>query len=146
MLEIASQENSLLGLASTIAPIIAGGNTSILLAAETKPLCAVSFAEVINSSDVPEGVVNILTGKPGELFSQFASHMDVNAVVYCGNEESIQKEMQQKAAGNVKRVLIYKDVNWLSEKGQSPYYILDLQEIKTTWHPIENIGGGGGGY
>jgi len=143
---IASQENSLLGLASTIAPIIAGGNTSILLAAETKPLCAVSFAEVINSSDVPGGVVNILTGKPGELFSQFASHMDVNAVVYCGNEESIQKEMQQKAAGNVKRVLIYKDVNWLSEKGQSPYYILDLQEIKTTWHPIENIGGGGGGY
>ena len=143
---IASQENSLLGLASIIAPIIAGGNTSILLAAETKPLCAVSFAEVINSSDVPGGVVNILTGKPGELFSQFASHMDVNAVVYCGNEESIQKEMQQKAAGNVKRVLIYKDVNWLSEKGQSPYYILDLQEIKTTWHPIENIGGGGGGY
>lgn len=143
---IASQENSLLGLASTIAPIIAGGNTSILLAAETKPLCAVSFAEVINSSDVPGGVVNILTGKPAELFSQFASHMDVNAVVYCGNEESIQKEMQQKAAGNVKRVLIYKDVNWLSEKGQSPYYILDLQEIKTTWHPIENIGAGGGGY
>ena len=117
-----------------------------LLAAETKPLCAVSFAEVINSSDVPGGVVNILTGKPAELFSQFASHMDVNAVVYCGNEELIQKEMQQKAAGNVKRVLIYKDVNWLSEKGQSPYYILDLQEIKTTWHPIENIGGGGGGY
>ncbi len=54
--------------------------------------------------------------------------------------------MQQKAAGNVKRVLIYKDVNWLSEKGQSPYYILDLQEIKTTWHPIENIGGGSAGY
>ena len=143
---IASQENSLLGLVSAIAPIIAGGNTCIVLASETKPLCAVTFAEVINSSDVPGGVVNILTGKPSELFSQFASHMDVNAVVYCGNEESIQKEMQQKAAGNVKRVLIYKDVNWLSEKGQSPYYILDLQEIKTTWHPIENIGGGGGGY
>jgi acyl-CoA reductase-like NAD-dependent aldehyde dehydrogenase len=143
---IASQENSLVGLVSTIAPIIAGGNTSIILASETKPLCAIGFAEVINSSDVPGGVVNILTGKPSELFSQFASHMDVNAVVYCGNDELIQKEMQQKAAGNVKRVLIYKDVNWLSEKGQSPYYILDLQEIKTTWHPIENIGGGSGGY
>ena len=143
---VAAQENSLIGLVSTIAPIIAGGNTCIILASETKPLCAVSFAEVINSSDVPGGVVNILTGKPSELFSQFASHMDVNAVVYCGNDELIQKEMQQKAAGNVKRVLIYKDVNWLSDKGQSPYYILDLQEIKTTWHPIENMGGGSGGY
>jgi len=143
---IASQESSLIGLVSAIAPIIAGGNTCVILASETKPLCAVSFAEVVNSSDVPGGVVNILTGKLSELFSQFASHMDVNAIVYCGNDELIQKEIQQKAAGNVKRVLIYQDVNWLSEKGQSPYYILDLQEIKTTWHPIENIGSGGGGY
>ncbi|HEV8287354.1 MAG TPA: aldehyde dehydrogenase family protein [Chitinophagaceae bacterium] len=143
---IASQSDSLIGLVSTIAPVIAGGNTCIVLASETKPLCAVSFAEVINSSDVPGGVVNILTGKPSELFSHFASHMDVNAAIYCGEDALIQKEIQQKAAGNVKRVLIYKDVNWLSEKGQSPYYILDTQEIKTTWHPIENIGGGGGGY
>jgi len=143
---IASQESSLIGLVSAIAPIIAGGNTCVILASETKPLCAVSFAEVVNSSDVPGGVVNILTGKPSELFSHFASHMDVNAIVYCGNDELIQKEIQQKAAGNVKRVLIYQDVNWLSEKGQTPYYILDLQEIKTTWHPIENIGSGGGGY
>jgi len=143
---IASQESSLIGLVSAIAPIIAGGNTCVILASETKPLCAVSFAEVVNSSDVPGGVVNILTGKPSELFSQVASHMDVNAIVYCGNDELIQKEIQQKAAGNVKRVLVYRDVNWLSEKGQTPYYILDLQEIKTTWHPIENIGSGGGGY
>jgi len=143
---IAPQESSLIGLVSAIAPIIAGANTCVILASETKPLCAVSFAEVVNSSDVPGGVVNILTGKPSELFSQFASHMDVNAIVYCGNDELIQKEIQQKAAGNVKRVLAYQDVNWLSEKGQTPYYILDLQEIKTTWHPIENIGSGGGGY
>ncbi len=143
---IVPQNNSLIGLVSVIAPVIAGGNTCIALASEAKPLCAVSFAEVINSSDVPGGVVNILTGKPSELFSHFASHMDVNAVIYCSGDALIQKEMQQKAAGNVKRVLIYKDVNWLSEKGQSPYYILDTQEIKTTWHPIENIGGGGGGY
>ena len=60
--------------------------------------------------------------------------------------ELIEKDIQQKAAGSVKRVFTYRDVNWLSEKGQSPYYILDLQEIKTTWHPIENIGGAGGGY
>jgi acyl-CoA reductase-like NAD-dependent aldehyde dehydrogenase len=143
---IAPQDNSLIGLVSVIAPVIAGGNACIALASETKPLCAISFAEVINSSDVPGGVINILTGKPSELFSHFASHMDVNAIIYCGDDILIQKEMQQKAAGNVKRVLIYKDINWLSEKGQSPYYILNTQEIKTTWHPIENIGGGGGGY
>jgi len=143
---IASQDSSLIGLVSIVAPLIAGGNTCIVLASETKPLCSLSFAEVINSSDVPGGVMNILTGKPSELYGHFASHMDVNAVVYCGDDPVIQKEMQQKAAGNVKRVLIYKDVNWLGEKAQSPYFILDNQEIKTTWHPIENIGGGGGGY
>jgi len=143
---IAPQDTSLVGLVSTIAPVIAGGNTCVTLASETKPLCAVSFAEVINSSDVPGGVVNILTGKPSELFPHFASHMDVNAAIYCGTDESIQKEMQQKGSGNVKRVLIYRGVDWLTDKGQSPYLILDTQEIKTTWHPIENVGGGGGGY
>ena len=143
---IAPQDTSLIGLVSVIAQTIAGANTCIVLASETKPLCAVSFAEVINSSDVPGGVINILTGKPSELFSHFASHMDVNAVMYCADDGPIQKEIQQKAAGNIKRVLIYKDINWLTGKGQSPYYILDSQEIKTTWHPIENIGGATGGY
>jgi acyl-CoA reductase-like NAD-dependent aldehyde dehydrogenase len=143
---LAPQDNSLIGLVSIISPIIAGGNTCIVLASETKPLCAVSFAEVINSSDVPAGVVNILTGKSSELFSHFASHMDVNAVVYYGNDDQVQKEIQEKATGNVKRILIYKNVSPLSEKNQSPYFILDAQEIKTTWHPIENIGGGSGSY
>jgi len=143
---VAPQDTSLIGLVSVIAQTIAGANTCIVLASETKPLCAVSFAEVINSSDVPGGVINILTGKPSELFSHFASHMDVNAVMYCADDGPIQKEIQQKAAGNIKRVLIYKDINWLTGKGQSPYYILDSQEIKTTWHPIENIGGATGGY
>jgi acyl-CoA reductase-like NAD-dependent aldehyde dehydrogenase len=143
---MAPQDNSLIGLISTIAPIIAGGNTCIILGSEAKPLCAVSFAEVLNSSDVPGGVVNILTGRPSELFSHFASHMDVNAVVYCGSDAVIAKEMQQKGAGNVKRVMIYKDTNWFSESAQSPYFVLNTQEIKTTWHPIENVGGGGSGY
>jgi acyl-CoA reductase-like NAD-dependent aldehyde dehydrogenase len=143
---IAAQDSSLAGLVSVIAPTIAGGNSCIVLASETKPLCGISFAEVIHSSDLPGGVVNILTGKPSELFPHFATHMDVNAVIYCGDDSAIQKEIQQKAAGNVKRVLLYKEMNWLSEKGQSPYYILDTQEIKTTWHPIENIGGSGSGY
>jgi len=143
---IAPQENSLIGLVSAIAPVVVGGNTCIVLASEAKPLCAVSFAEVLNSSDVPGGVINILTGKPSELYSSFASHMDINAVIFCAADELIQKEIQYKAAGNVKRVSVYTNVNWLSEKGQSPYYILNTQEIKTTWHPVENIGGSGSGY
>lgn len=143
---IAPQNDSLLGLVSVIAPVIAGGNTIIVLASENKPLCSITFAEVINSSDVPGGVVNILTGKPSELATQFASHMDVNAIIFCEDDELIQKDIQEKASLNVKRVMIYKDVNWNSEQGESPYFILDTQEIKTTWHPIESIGGGGGKY
>jgi hypothetical protein len=72
--------------------------------------------------------------------------MDVNAVIYCDNDAAALKDMQQKAAGNVKRIINHNKVNWFSDKGQSPYFIMDVQEIKTTWHPIENIGGGGGGY
>lgn len=143
---IAPQDTSLLGLVSAVAPVIAGGNTCIVLASETKPLCSITFAEVLNSSDVPAGVVNVLTGKVSELGPQFAAHMDVNAVVYCGDEDSVQKDMQIKGASNVKRVIIHKNINWFTEQGQSPYFILDTEEIKTTWHPIENIGGGGGGY
>jgi acyl-CoA reductase-like NAD-dependent aldehyde dehydrogenase len=143
---IAPQDSSLLGLVSVIAPIIAGGNTCIILASETKPLCSITFAEVINSSDVPGGVVNIVTGKVSELAPQFAAHMDVNAVVYCGEDNTVQKDLQTKGASNVKRIIVHKDINWFSDQGQSPYFILDTEEIKTTWHPIENIGAGGGGY
>ena len=143
---IAPQDSSLLGLVSVIAPIIAGGNTCIVMASETKPLCSITFAEVINSSDVPGGVVNILTGKVSELAPQFAAHMDVNAVVYCGNDNAVQKDLQTKGASNVKRIIVHKDINWFTDQGQSPYFILDTEEIKTTWHPIENIGAGGGGY
>ena len=138
---IAPQASSLLGLVSVIAPVIAGGNTCIVLASFTKPLCAVTFAEVLNSSDVPGGVVNILTGKIAELASYFADHMDVNALVFCEDDADTQKMMQEKASLNIKRVVLYNKINWLTENGQSPYFIMDTQEIKTTWHPIENIGG-----
>lgn len=143
---IAPQNDSLLGLVSVIAPVIAGGNTCVVLGSYNKPLCCVTFAEVLNSSDLPGGVVNILTGKPAELASWFAEHMDVNAVVYCEKDEATQKMFKEKSALNVKRVLLYDKVNWYSDAGQSPYFINDTQEIKTTWHPIENIGGGGSKY
>lgn len=132
---IAPEKQSLLGLVSVMAPAIVGGNTVIVLASETKPLTAISFAEVINSSDVPGGVVNILTGKREELISQMASHMDVNAVVYCGNEENQIKMISGLASSNVKRTFFYKRNDWTHAECESPYFIEKLQEIKTTWHP-----------
>jgi acyl-CoA reductase-like NAD-dependent aldehyde dehydrogenase len=143
---IAPQSDSLLGLVSVIAPIIAGGNTCIVLASATKPLCAVTFAEVLNNSDLPGGVVNILTGKVAELVPFFADHMDVNATVFCEADAATQKMIKEKSALNVKRVVLYDKVKWTDASGQSPYFIMDLQEIKTTWHPVENIGGAKAGY
>lgn len=143
---IAPQGDSLLGLVSVIAPVITGGNTCVVLASETKPLCAVTFAEVLNSSDLPGGVVNILTGRPAELASWFVDHMDVNATLYCENNSDTQKMIREKSATNLKRVSFYDKINWYGEEGQSPYFIMDTQEIKTTWHPVENIAGAGGGY
>ena len=116
------------------------------VASETKPLCAVTFAEVLNSSDLPGGVVNILTGKISELSSWFVEHKDVNATIYCEIDSTIQKMMREKSALNLKRIFFYDKINWYTDEGQSPYFIMDTQEIKTTWHPVENIAGAGGGY
>ncbi|WP_155990230.1 aldehyde dehydrogenase family protein [Terrimonas ferruginea] len=143
---IAPQNSPLLGLVSVIAPVIAGGNTCIVLASEQKPLSAITFAEVLGTSDLPGGVVNILTGSVKELVSWFSDHMDVNATIYCENDSSVQSSIREKSALNLKRVFFYDKKDWNSEEGQSPYFILDTQEIKTTWHPIENIAGAGGGY
>jgi acyl-CoA reductase-like NAD-dependent aldehyde dehydrogenase len=143
---IAPQNSSLIGLVSVIAPIIAGGNSCIILASNAKPLCAVTFAEVLNSSDLPGGVVNIITGKVSELLPFFADHMDVNATVYCEKDAAGLQLIKEKSALNVKRIVSYDSTDWLSDKAQSPYFIMDFQEIKTTWHPIENIGGAKAGY
>ena len=93
---MAPEENSLIGLVSMIAPIITGGNTCVVLASENKPLCAVTLAEVLNSSDVPGGVVNILTGNRKELMLHMSTHMDVNALVYCGNDKKDIQEIKEK--------------------------------------------------
>ena len=143
---VAPQNSGLLGLVFVIAPVIAGGNTCVVLASSEKPMCAVTFGEVLNSSDLPGGVVNILTGKVKELAPYFADHMDVNAALYCEKEEATIRMFKEKSALNVKRIHLYNDINWFSEEGQSPYFIFDFQEIKTTWHPIENIAGAKSGY
>ena len=134
---ILSPENyGLIGLVSTIAPAIVGGNTLVILASTVLPLTSITFAEVLNSSDVPGGVINILTGERSELLSHFSNHMDVNAVVYCGDDAGEIKKIQELASLNVKRPLIYSKDDWMKDDSQNPYRIMDLQEIKTTWHPI----------
>lgn len=133
---ISPEKQSLLGLVSMIAPAIVGGNTVIILASGSKPLTAISFAEVLNSSDVPGGVVNILTGKKEELMSHMASHMDVNAIVYCGNEEKEIEKINELASNNIKRTIFFKKNDWTSDRSESPYLIEKTQEVKTTWHPV----------
>ena len=133
---LAPDDTSLLGLVSNVAPCIVGGNTCVVLASESKPLCAVSFAEVLHSSDVPAGVVNILTGYREELTGQFASHMDVNAVVYCDGSKKTATSIQTAAADNIKRVVSRVNSDWTKEAAQDPYLIKQTQEVKTTWHPI----------
>jgi len=133
---LAPDDSGLLGLVSNIAPVIVGGNTCVVLASEQMPLCAVSFAEVLHAADVPPGVVNILTGFREELVQQFASHMDVNAVVYCDGDADLAKDIQDHAANNIKRVIDRVDTDWDDDSAQNPYLIKQTQEIKTTWHPI----------
>lgn len=133
---LAPQSSGLLGLISNIAPAIVGGNTCVVLASQSQPLCAISFGEVLHASDVPPGVVNLLTGFSDELTEHFASHMDVNAVIYCDGHENHGEQIQQEAAGNIKHVISRVDVNWSSTASQGPYFIKDTQETKTTWHPV----------
>lgn len=142
---IAPEKSSLLGLVSVIAPVIAGGNTCIVLASEKMPLCSITLGEVLATSDLPGGVVNILTGTSDELHSHFSSHMDVNALIYCRNKKEEIKLIGENASLNVKRVF-YWDMDWSKADSQNPYLIQDLQEIKTTWHPVENIGTSGSKY
>lgn len=136
---IAPQDSSLHGLISTLMPVIAGGNSCVLLANEKMPLCAVTFAEVLHASDVPGGVVNIITGHISELIKPLATHMDVNAISI-SNLPELKREIDLYSVDNLKRVRSY-DVNWKSKENQALHFITDFQEIKTTWHPIENIGG-----
>lgn len=133
---IAPENNGLLSIISLIAPAIAGGNAVIIIADENHSLSAIDFSEVLHASDVPAGVVNILTGSKTELLKQFATHMDVNAVVYAGTNTDDLKTLQLNAALNVKRITQNYFENYFADEAQNPYLIMDLQEIKTTWHPV----------
>ncbi len=133
---LAPETSGLLGLIANVAPCIVAGNTCVVLASESLPLNAVSIAEVLHASDVPGGVVNILTGHKDELTGQFASHMDVNAVIFCNGDTAVARDVQQQAAENNKRVIDRREIDWSDAATASPYLIADTLETKTTWHPI----------
>ena len=127
---IAPEENSLLGLVDAIAPIIVSGNTCIALASSRAPLSAITFAEVMATSDLPHGVCNILTGNKEELAPWFASHMDINGLDISGViEPSLISDVKTAGAQNLKRIHSY-------GLGQNPQRILAFMEAKTIWHPI----------
>ena len=133
---IAPDDSCLLGFLSVIVPAVVGGNTVVILASESYPLCGITFAEVLHSSDVPGGVINIMSGRRSELIEQFSSHMDVNAIIYCGIDSGHASMIEKNTALNVKRAINYEDQNWINSNAQGPYHIMNSQEIKTTWHPI----------
>ncbi len=124
--------SGLLGLCSVVAPIMVGGNASVVLASSERPLTAITFAEVLNSSDVPGGVVNLVTGFADELLPVMSSHMDVNALLLCSDDAKAAAGAREQGAENVKRVVVKPD----APLEESPYHVMDFQEIKTTWHPV----------
>ena len=133
---VAPQDQSLLGLVSRLAPAIVSGNTVVAIASESAPMPAVSLAEVLATSDVPGGVVNVLTGKVAELVPWLAGHMDVNAIDVTGVPGDLIEQVEQLAADNVKRVHRAPDVDPFAADAQSPYEITALMEFKTVWHPM----------
>lgn len=131
---LAPQDSSLLGLVSVMAPVIVSGNTCVVLASENAPLPAVTLSEVLATSDVPGGVVNMLTGRVAEVAPWLASHMDVNAIDLVGAGADAVVDLEVAAADNLKRVLRPTPVNWSREPDLSR--MLAFLETKTVWHPV----------
>jgi acyl-CoA reductase-like NAD-dependent aldehyde dehydrogenase len=125
---VGPEEPPLAGLVERLAPVLVGGNTAVVLASECAPLAAVTLAEVLETSDVPAGAVNILTGRKSELCPWLAGHMDVNAIDLAG-APSDRAELERLAAENVKRVVP-------NGEGRSPWHAAAYLEVKTVWHPI----------
>jgi acyl-CoA reductase-like NAD-dependent aldehyde dehydrogenase len=138
---IAPEASSLLGLVSRLAPIIVSGNAAVVVASESRPLPAVTLTEVLATSDVPGGVVNLITGLRSELVQHLAGHMDVNGLDAYGLDPAQGAAIEELAVENVKRLVRppsggADDVDWLNQRSQSPYQIGEFVEIKTVWHPI----------
>ncbi|MFB9904678.1 aldehyde dehydrogenase family protein [Allokutzneria oryzae] len=133
---LAPQASSLLGLVSVVAPVIATGNTCVVVSSHHRPLPAVTLSEVMATSDLPGGVVNLLTGNAAELGPWLASHADVNALDVCGAPEVIRADLERTAAGTVKRVLraAAKEPDWTRQPDITR--LRAYLEHKTVWHPM----------
>jgi acyl-CoA reductase-like NAD-dependent aldehyde dehydrogenase len=133
---VAPRASSLLGLVSVVAPVIVSGNTAVVLASEGRPLPAVTMGEVLGSSDLPAGVVNILTGRASELAPVLAAHRDVDALDLAGANPDEACELERAAASNVKRVLTPGPAEPDWARPPTPRRMLTFVEIKTIWHPV----------
>ncbi|WEH35536.1 aldehyde dehydrogenase family protein [Streptomyces sp. AM 4-1-1] len=154
---LAPRDSSFLGLVSVIAPVIATGNTAVVVASERSPLPALSLGEVLATSDLPGGVVNVLSGKAAEIAAPLASHQDVNAIDLTGADAGLAKELEIAAADNLKRVLRPRradgedgkdggrgDGDWLTDPGTAR--LTAFLETKTVWHPTGALGVSGSSY
>ncbi|WP_374986122.1 aldehyde dehydrogenase family protein [Streptomyces fradiae] len=145
---VAPQESSLLGLVSVLAPVIATGNTAVVVASERAPLPALSLAEVLATSDVPGGVVNILSGRTAEIATPLAAHQDVNAIDLTGADAGLARDLEVAAADNLKRVLRPQPVDggadWTADPGTGR--LTAFLETKTVWHPTGSLGVSGSAY
>jgi acyl-CoA reductase-like NAD-dependent aldehyde dehydrogenase len=130
---LAPADSSLLGLASVVAPVIVTGNAAVIVASEGRPLPAITLSEVLATSDVPGGVVNILTGRTTELAPVLAGHFDVNAIDLTGVPAGARADLERLAASNVKRVF-HADEDWAAPP--EPRRMLAFLETKTVWHPV----------
>ncbi|WP_393097596.1 aldehyde dehydrogenase family protein [Streptomyces sp. LN325] len=141
---LAPQDSSFLGLVSVIAPVIATGNTAVVIASERSPLPALSLGEVLATSDLPGGVVNVLSGRTAEIAAPLAAHQDVNAIDLAGADDVLAKELEIAAADNLKRVLRPQPVDYAVSPGIER--LTAFLETKTVWHPTGSLGASGSSY
>ncbi|MEU9855872.1 aldehyde dehydrogenase family protein [Streptomyces sp. NPDC047974] len=141
---LAPQESSFLGLVSVIAPVIATGNTAVVIASEKAPLPALSLGEVLATSDLPGGVVNILSGKASEMGPHLAAHLDVNAIDLTGADADLARDLEIAAAENLKRVLRPRTEDFAESPGTDR--MTAFLETKTVWHPTGSLGASGSSY
>ncbi|MEN3584918.1 aldehyde dehydrogenase family protein [Streptomyces sp. ZYX-F-203] len=142
---VAPRESSLLGLVSVVAPVIATGNTAVVVASERAPLPALSLGEVLATSDLPGGVVNVLSGRAAELAAPLAAHQDVNAIDLTGADAELARDLEVSAADNLKRVLRPRSTeDWSRTPGTER--MTAFLETKTVWHPTGSLGASGSSY
>jgi len=136
---VAPETPALLGMVSRIAPALVGGNTVVAITSESRPLPAITLGEIFENSDVPAGVINLISGHKSELIPWLVAHMDVNAIDTTGVASEALAAVRKAAAENVKRVVHFDaaKIGWDDVRlSQSPYAIYELQESKTVWHPM----------